>query len=169
LATPLLLLFALTAWQSASAASEHEHPIPEKLGSVQFGTSCSADLQPEFERAVALLHSFAYSAAEKGFRDLIAKDPNCAMAHWGLAMSYFYQLWEPYVAETDLPHGHAELDRAKRLRASERERALINALDIIFASADSVPYAERAQRRRWANSLNATPAMSSVRSFTRWH
>jgi tetratricopeptide (TPR) repeat protein len=146
LATPLLLSFALIAWQSASAAPEHEHPIPEKLGSVQFGTSCSADLQPEFERAIALLHSFAYSAAEKGFRDLITKDPNCAMAHWGLAMSYFHQLWEPYVAKTDLPHGQAELDQAKRLRASEREQALINALDIIYASADSVPYAERAQR-----------------------
>ena len=89
-----LLWLALVGPQS-SAAGEHEHPAPEKLGIVQFPNSCSADVQQEFERAVALLHSFAYSAAEKAFRDVIAKEPDCAMAHWGVAMTYFHQLWEP--------------------------------------------------------------------------
>ena len=127
------------------AAQEHEHPVPEKLGTVKFAISCSANVQPEFERAVALLHSFAYSAAEKAFRDLIAKDPNCAMAHWGVAMTYFHQLWEPYVAATDLARGQAEIDQAKRLGGSERERGFIDALNIIYANAESVPYAERAK------------------------
>jgi len=56
-------------------AQEHEHPVPEKLGVVKFPTSCSAGVQKDFERAVALLHSFAYSAAEKAFRDVSSADP----------------------------------------------------------------------------------------------
>ena len=140
-----LFWIALGQSRATMAAQEHEHPVPEKLGTVKFAISCSANVQPEFERAVALLHSFAYSAAEKAFRDLIAKDPNCAMAHWGAAMTYFHQLWEPYVAATDLARGQAEIDQAKRLGGSERERGFIDALNIIYAKAESVPYAKRAQ------------------------
>jgi len=140
-------LFGIVLAQSrvGTAAQEHEHPVPEKLGSVEFAISCSASVQPEFERAVALLHSFAYSAAEQAFRDVIAKEPNCAMAHWGVAMTYFHQLWEPYVAAADLARGQAEIDRAKHLGGSERERGFIDALNIIYAKAGSVPYAERAK------------------------
>src|ERR1700756_4352826 len=94
----LVVCFGLLAWgdwQLLAAIPEHEHPVPEKLGSVQFPTSCSSKVQKSFERAVALLHSFAYSAAEKEFRDVAAKDPSCAAPHWGVAMTYFHQLWEP--------------------------------------------------------------------------
>ena len=140
-----LFWMALGQWRPTMAAQEHEHSVPEKLGNVKFPTSCSADVQQEFERAVALLHSFAYSAAEKAFRAVLAKDPNCAMAHWGVAMTYFHELWEPYVAATDLARGQAEIDQAKRLSGSERERGFIDALNIIYAKAESAPYAERAK------------------------
>jgi hypothetical protein len=90
------------------------------------------------------LHSFAYSAAEKAFRNLIVKDPNCAMAHWGVAMTYFHPLWEPYVAPEDVARGQLEVDQARRLGGSERERGFIDALNMIYAKADSVPYRERA-------------------------
>jgi tetratricopeptide (TPR) repeat protein len=136
---------ALAHSRVGMAAQEHEHPVPEKLGTVKFAISCSASVQPAFERAVALLHSFAYSAAEQAFRDVIAKDPNCAMAHWGVAMTYFHQLWEPYVAPADVARGQAEIDRAKHLGGAERERGFIDALNIIYAKAESVPYAERAK------------------------
>jgi tetratricopeptide (TPR) repeat protein len=139
-----IIWIALAERQSSAAIQEHEHPVPEKLGSVKFPTSCSANVQKEFERAVALLHSFAYSAAEKAFRDLTAKDPNCAIAHWGVAMSYFHQLWEPHVAAEDLARGQLELEQARRLGSSERERGFIDALNLIYAKADSVPYAKRA-------------------------
>jgi tetratricopeptide (TPR) repeat protein len=145
--TLLTCLFWIMLGQSrpTMAAQEHEHPVPEKLGTVKFPISCSADVQQEFERAVALLHSFAYSAAEKAFRAVLAKDPNCAMAHWGVAMTYFQQLWDPYIATKDLARGQAEIDQAKRLGGSERERGFIDALNIIYAKAESLPYAERAK------------------------
>jgi hypothetical protein len=58
-----------------------------QLGTVHFQTSCSPAAQPQFDRAVALLHSFFYPETEKAFRVVIATDSNCAMAYWGLGMS----------------------------------------------------------------------------------
>jgi tetratricopeptide (TPR) repeat protein len=143
----LVWLFWIALGQSrpTMAAQEHEHPVPEKLGTVKFPTSCSADVQQEFERAVALLHSFAYSAAEKAFRAVIARDPSCAMAHWGVAMTYYHQLWDPYLTPEDAARGQIEIGQAKNLGGSQRERGFIEALKIIYTNADSVPYADRAK------------------------
>ncbi len=147
LALPLCFLwFVLAESHSPAAIPEHEHPVPEKLGSVQFPTSCSSKVQKSFERAVALLHSFAYSAAEKAFRDVAAKDPNCAAPHWGVAMTYFHQLWEPPVAPQNVARGLAEIEQAKRLSSSDRERGFIDALSLIYTNADSLPYQERLNR-----------------------
>src|SRR5213594_4866940 len=127
-------------------AQEHEHPVPEKLGVVKFPTSCSASVQKDFERAVALLHSFAYSAAEKAFRDVSSADPKCAMAHWGIAMTYFHPLWPPPLPEENVARGREEIERARQLGGSDREREFIEALSFIYANADSLPYDDRANR-----------------------
>src|SRR6476660_2833607 len=76
-------------------ASAHNHPAPEKLGTVHFGASCAEAVQGRLNRAVALLHSFAYDTAAKEFREIAIRDTRCAMAHWGGAMSVFHQLWSP--------------------------------------------------------------------------
>jgi tetratricopeptide (TPR) repeat protein len=128
----------------AAGVEEHDHAAPEKLGTVNFPTSCSADTQKDFERAVALLHSFAYSAAEKAFRDVIAKDPQCAMAHWGVAMTYIHPLWEPHLTADDAARGRPEIERAQRIGGSDRERGFIDASALLYAKADSTPYSERA-------------------------
>ncbi len=127
-------------------AQEHEHPVPEKLGVVKFPTSCSSSVQKDFERAVALLHSFAYSAAEKAFRDVSSADPKCAMAHWGIAMTYFHPLWPPPLPEENVARGREEIERARQLGGSDREREFIEALSFIYANADSLPYDDRANR-----------------------
>src|ERR1700681_4129571 len=77
------------------AQEQHSHPAPERLGTVTFPTSCASSVQSGFERGVALLHSFAYAASEQAFRAIVDADPSCALAHWGMSMSYFQQLWEP--------------------------------------------------------------------------
>ena len=145
----LLVCFVLLLWgdwQSLATIPEHEHPVPEKLGSVQFPTSCLSKVQKSFERAVALLHSFAYSAAEKAFRDVAAKDPNCAAPHWGVAMTYFHQLWEPPVAPQNVARGLAEIEQAKKLSSSDRERGFIDALSLIYLNVDSLTFQERLNR-----------------------
>jgi hypothetical protein len=139
----LCLWFAGVGGLSLSA-QEHEHPVPEKLGVVKFPTSCSANVQKDFERAVALLHSFAYSAAEKAFRDVATADPKCAMAHWGIAMTYFHPLWPPPLPEENVARGREEIERARQLGGSDREREFIEALSFIYAKANSLPYRDRA-------------------------
>src|SRR5438045_9745815 len=73
-------------------AGEDEHPAPERLGTVEFAVSCSGDVQKRFERGVALLRSFAYSAAEKVFTEVITADPNCAMANARIEIPVYQQL-----------------------------------------------------------------------------
>ena len=72
-----------------AAAQEHEHAgmAGEKLGTVHFATSCSADAQPQFDRAVALMHSFEFGPAIEAYSAAATVDPGCAMAHWGIAIS----------------------------------------------------------------------------------
>src|SRR5437763_6326501 len=140
--TSFIISILGTCWPLQAA--EHEHPMPEKLGTVQFPTSCSSKEQKNFERAIALLHSFAYSAAEKAFADVAKADPKCAMAHWGIAMTYFHPLWPPPIAEADVARGQAEIERAAQLGGSARERGFIEALKLIYMNANSVPYRKRA-------------------------
>jgi tetratricopeptide (TPR) repeat protein len=73
------------------AAGQHEHSgaPTERLGTVHFATSCRADVQPAFDRAVALLHSFWFSQAREAFSGVLEKDPGCAIANWGIALSHF--------------------------------------------------------------------------------
>ena len=92
----IVFIAVIAIWaRPAVAAEEHSHPPPEKLGSVAFETSCSPEVKAAFNRAVALLHSFAFDASEQAFRDVARTDPKCAMAHWGIALSYYHPLWEP--------------------------------------------------------------------------
>jgi hypothetical protein len=129
----------------ASAEEVHSHPPPEKLGTVSFATSCAQTVAHDFERAVALLHSFAYTAAEKAFRNVATADPSCAMAHWGVAMSYFHQLWSPPSA-VELEEGREEIAQAVRLDArSERERQLIAATAAYYRDSDHLPHLVRAK------------------------
>lgn len=130
---------------SAGAQESHVHGPGETLGKVRFANSCDASVQREFDRAVALLHSFAYTAAQDAFREVARRDPQCAMAHWGIAMTHFRQLWEPPILSEAVPDAQEELKQASRLEAgTEREREFIGAAELVFRDADKVPYSERA-------------------------
>jgi len=125
---------------------QHHHPAPERLGTVRFETRCAPAVAAAFDRAVALLHSFAYEDADKGFADVAARDPGCAIAHWGRAMTRYHQLWE-IPAGAALTAGIAEIGQAQSMRAgAPRERALIAALGTYYANANQIPAAARAMR-----------------------
>lgn len=139
----LTLLVMLLPVLSA-AQTEHNHPVPEKLGTVSFATSCRPEVQQEFNRAVALLHSFAYRSAEEAFQRVRRHDPKCAMAAWGSAMTHFHQLWDLPPSPADAAAAKQEIGQAPRLEATERERGFIHALSLVFNDADTVPYRTRA-------------------------
>ncbi len=141
---------ALALTSSALAQEEveqhHHHPAPEHLGEVHFANTCAPAVGAEFDRAVALLHSFAYEPADHAFAQVATRDPTCAMAHWGRAMTHYHQLWEaPTTAE--LAVGAAEVDQAAALEpANKRERAFIRAIEAYYADAEHVAPPVRATR-----------------------
>ena len=120
----------------------HHHDATEQLGKVSFPVSCVPNSQKAFERGVALLHSFGYEEAEQQFSEIVQKDPDCAMAHWGIAMSLFRQLWER-PQEAALQRGHEEMEKAQKLGAkTDRERGFISAL-ALFYSDSTADYLKR--------------------------
>jgi tetratricopeptide (TPR) repeat protein len=141
---PALLLATYAATASA-AEPTHDHPAPEQLGTVHFETSCAPKVQAEFDRAVALLHSFAYAASAQAFKSVADSDPRCAMAHWGVAMSVYHELWSP-PSIADLRLGRDELQTARRIGArTDRERQLIEAAGTYFGDIEGTPHVTRAK------------------------
>ena len=139
----LALLFSFP--YSLAAQEPHSHSAPEYLGDVSFPVSCLPAVQQEFDRGVALLHSFAYTAAENTFRNVTELDPQCAMAHWGIAATHFHQLWDPPLSAATIPTAQAEIRLAQQIGAgSERERKFINALGLIYRDGGTIPFRLRA-------------------------
>ena len=140
----LLIAFALLAVGAlADEGHHHEDLTQDQLGKVHFPVSCAAGVQKPFERGVALLHSFWYEEAQKEFEDIAKDDPQCAMAHWGIAMSIWHQLWNHPDAAI-VQRGQTEIKKAKSLQAkTDRERDYIAAMDS-FYSGDKRDYQDRA-------------------------
>lgn len=107
-------------------------PAMANFGSVKFDVSAPAEVRRDFDQALAMLHSFEYEEAEKAFASVIAKDPSCAMAYWGVAMSNFHPLWEA-PKEQDLRKGAAAINVAKTIKTkSRREADYIDALGVFY-------------------------------------
>jgi tetratricopeptide (TPR) repeat protein len=114
------------------------------VGKVRFATSCSPKVRGNIDKGVALLHSFQYDLSRKEFEEVARKDPHCAMAYWGQAMSLYHPLWAWPNAQT-LQQGHSDMDTAQRLGAkSQRERAYIRAAAIYYQDNSAINTAARA-------------------------
>ena len=113
----------------------------EEVGSVHFLTSCEAGLAGDFNRALALLHSFQYEQVRQAFAEISSKDPQCAMAQWGIAMSHYHGMWD----NGDTAAGRVALNKAKQIAAGNpkttaRENAYIDALAEIYREDGKDPY-----------------------------
>ena len=141
---------ALLAGAAPLAAQEHHHAgggeamSPGHLGQIHFPTSCAAAVQQSFEKGVALLHSFQYSASDQLFKQVAAADPSCAIAYWGEAMTLWHALWERPDAAT-MKTGHDEIVRADQLNAkTPREREYIAAAAAFYQDDAKLDYTARA-------------------------
>lgn len=124
---------------------QHHHDADEMLGSVSFPTSCAPAVQSQFERGVALLHSFEYEVADAQFEEVAKKDPHCAMAYWGQAMTLYHELWDR-PSKADLAKGAELLAKARSLKAATaRERDYILALSVFYSDTDKLDHAQRAE------------------------
>lgn len=128
------------------AIAQHQHTVGslEKLGKVDFPTSCDAALQPQFNRAVAILHSFGYEKAREAFVAVAEKDPACGMAYWGITMTHFHPVWEA-PGPADLKQGRAAVEKAKAVAAkTPRERDYIAAIETFYKGSDKLDHRTRA-------------------------
>ena len=130
------------AW-TAQAQEGHHHELTEQeVGSVHFATTCSVGMSDEarrefdasFDKAVALLHSFQYEGTREAFEAIAKKNPDCAMAEWGIAMSHYHGLWK----SGDVAAGRIAIQKAREIAStnatnSAREKAYIDALGEVYA------------------------------------
>jgi len=117
-------------------------PTNKQLGTVSFETSCSPQVREEFNLAMALLHSFEYDEAEKAFAAIIHKEPGCAMAYWGVAMSNFHPLWAPPARE-EFEKGRKAVAIAQSLPKSPRESAYVNAIAEFYKDPGKTTHPDR--------------------------
>jgi len=132
------LTFVAAAWADADPATRRSGD-PEKLGRVHFKTSCSPEAQKQFERALAMLHSFFFPETVKAFTAIPATDPSCAIAYWGIAIS---QRPNPLVGPFDaatLKRGLEAIEKGESIGPkTQRERDWLAALKEFYKDYDKV-------------------------------
>ena len=131
---------------TVAPAQQHDHAAAEKLGTVHFSTSCKPAVTGQFDRAVALLHSFEFGASIRAFGEVLAADSSCAMAYWGVALSR----WSNPIAAgarsaAQLTAGRAAVDAGLRVgtMATERERLYLGAVAELYRNFERTPQRER--------------------------
>jgi tetratricopeptide (TPR) repeat protein len=139
-ANPIVIVL-LTLVALCGLAQEHPHGDGEKLGTVHFATSCNGVTQREFNRAVALLHSFQFSRAIEGFNAVLGQDATCGIAYWGIALSDWSN---PFAAgmkdKSQLHAGRESVERGKAVGAkTERERAYVAAVGQLYGDYENTP------------------------------
>lgn len=107
------------------------------VGKVTFLITCAPEVQSDFARGVALLHSFFYEEARRVFTSVADRDPKCAMAQWGIAMTWWHPIWTPPTAD-EMRAGKAAIEKAMALNGgTDRERGFITALNTYYNTPDS--------------------------------
>jgi tetratricopeptide (TPR) repeat protein len=131
-----VLIGGLRAFSAETAAI----PEPGDLraaGTVEFKVTCAPGVRAEFIRGVALLHSFFYEEARRIFTEVAANDPNCAMAQWGIAMTWWHPIWTPPNPD-EMIAGKAAIEKAVGTKAgTDRERGFITALNAYYSTPDT--------------------------------
>jgi tetratricopeptide (TPR) repeat protein len=135
-------LFVLIGLASSFAVRHVEcTSVPEPgdlraAGKVEFPISCAPTVQSDFSRGVALLHSFFYEEARRVFTSVAERDPKCAMAQWGIAMTWWHPIWTPPTPD-EMKAGKAAIEKAMAMNAgTDRERGFITALNVYYNSPD---------------------------------
>lgn len=124
-----IMSFPSNGWGKESGRAT----VDESIGTVDFGVSCDPAVSDDFDYAVGLLHHMMYVEAREAFERITAEDTDCAMAYWGMAMTFFQPLWPTRPSPEDLARGQHLVKQAQELGArTERERALLAATSAFF-------------------------------------
>jgi tetratricopeptide (TPR) repeat protein len=132
----LILAAGISAALSCSAFGQQD----EKLGKLSFPTSCDPKVQAEFERGVAMIHSYWFLIARRTFEGVLREDPSCAIAYWGIALDLLNNSLAVVPPRADAEAAWAALEKARAVGAkTQRERDWIEALSAYFRDHDKIP------------------------------
>ncbi len=168
----LVMAVALTLGvHAAPALAQHEQHAglsPNQVGNVNFEISCNPGVRSDFNRGVALLHSFWFPEAIATFEGVLAKDPSCAVAHWGIALSQWGNPFGGVRTAEAIERGRAASDRGLAAGLpTPRERAYIEAVAALYTSGD--PTTQRARVLAYEKAMSAlvtaNPADTEAKIF----
>lgn len=141
---PLAVVLGLVAATISQPAASHS--AEQQLGTVHFATSCTPQAQELFDHAMRYQHSFWYSASRRTFEETLKEDPQCAIAYWGIALSYLYNPHAPPPPD-NLPLGLEAVKKGQALNAkTQRERDYIDAIAAMYVDYDKLDHRARVQR-----------------------
>jgi tetratricopeptide (TPR) repeat protein len=150
------LLPALSLATVTAACTQPTRKPPEQLGTVSFANSCAPAAQATFERAVALLHSFWWHEGEKAFREVLERDPHCAIATWGIASILIGNVFATGPTPAGAQRAQEAIERGRAIGAkTERERAFIEAIAAYYDR-----FAERSHAARLKSLSDAFEAVA---------
>jgi len=122
----------------APPVAHDDHEAPEQLGRVHFETSCQPAVAADFDRAVALLHSFSFGTANRAFQDVLAADPDCAITYWGQALTHWGNPFAGLKSPAAVAQGRAAIERGLATGTpTERERAYLSAAAELFRDGET--------------------------------
>src|SRR5262245_3441031 len=162
-------LAASTPARAQEDHSQHGKPAGSNVGTVSFETSCNPAVKDAFNHAVAELHSFWFPEARAGFEGVLKTDPNCAIAYWGIALTYwgnpFAGLRQPQV----IANGKAAIEKGQSTGSpTPRERAYIDAVAGLFSSADVTTQRARVVAYEGATEMVAANNPNDVEARIFW-
>ena len=152
------LLVALLLSFSLSTPGIGLSQSKDQLGTVNFANSCSPAVQETFQRGVAMLHSFRYGEAEKTFREVLAQDPSCAIATWGIAAILMSNPLTGFGPSKEwAERAQAAIDQGRKVGAkTQRERDYIESVAVYYDD-----WANRPERVRQQNRARAFEALAA--------
>src|SRR6266568_400215 len=133
----IALVSTLFVLRNTECATAPEPGDLRGVGKVTFPITCAPEVQSDFARGVALLHSFFYEEARRVFTSVAERDPKCAMAQWGIAMTWWHPIWTPPTPD-EMSAGKAAIQKGMAMSAgTDREREFITALNVYYNTPDS--------------------------------
>lgn len=141
--------------------------LGDSLGTVNFPVECNAEGASLMERGVALLHHMMYASARQTFQEAAEADPSCAMASWGIAMTFIHPLWSDGPTPEILRQGVELVTTARSLGGTKRERAYVETVAAYFEGGESVTEKQRLTRfeAAWSQLHQAHPEDLEAKAF----
>ena len=164
--TPRVLLLSLTLLAPPALA---DHPLGEKLGTIQFEVSGNAAARGHVVRGVKLMHHMMYPEADREFAAALAADPECVLGYWGRAMTIIHPLWPDVPSSADMKQGLDLVTAGLARRAlTPRERDYLGTMEIFFRREAAREHPARLQALdvAWADVAQKHPTDLDAAAFS---